>query len=162
MSYTLLTIGVLLLLLIINHSFISRELFVDLEDSTTKEYNNALDNVSSMEDKLEDMVDTEKETRTFCKLLRHDRTNEEQMTKMLEYRNKQFENNMKKQNKSISQIKKKIIEIKLGKNNTEFMKFNTGRNKKREEYEKRQKIIKAAKKMIKRPPMVNLTFQNNT
>ena len=138
------------------------ESFVDLEDSSKNDADGALDNVDSMEDKLDDMVDTERETRTFCKLLRHDKTNEEQMTKMLAYRNKQFEDNLKKQNKNISQIKKKIIEIKLAKNNSEFMKFNTGRNKKREEYEKRKKIIEAAKKMIKRPPGVNLTFQNNT
>ena len=106
-------------------------------------------------------MEQEQETRTFCKLLRHDSSNREQLEKVMEYRNKQFEDNWKKQNKMLSEIKKKIIEVRLGKNDKEFSNFNTDRNKKREEYEKRKKIMETAKKMIKKPPVVNLTFQNN-
>ena len=61
----------------------------------------------------------------------------------------------------LSEIKKKIIEVRLSKNDKDFSEFNTDRNKKREEYKKRQKIMETAKKMIKKPPVVNLTFQNN-
>ena len=56
----------------------------------------------------------------------------------------------------LSEIKKKIIEVRLGKNDKEFAEFNTDRNKKRQEYEKRKKIMETIKKMIKKSPVVNL------
>ena len=160
MSPTYISIGVMLLVIVINTYKLQKESFAN--DNNNKEPDNdVLDKVNSMNEKLDDLVDKEKETRTFCKLLRHDSSNQEQMTKLMEYRNKQFEDNWKKQNKMLSQIKKKIIEVKTSKNDSEFMKFDTGRNKKRLEYEKRKKLLEVAKKMIKRPPAVNLTFQNN-
>ena len=48
-----------------------------------------------MADKIDNLVEQEQETRTFCKLLRHDSSNREQLEKVMEYRNKQFEDNWK-------------------------------------------------------------------
>lgn len=160
MSATYFLIGIMSLAILINTYTLQKESFVN-SNNEKKPEDDVLDKVNSMNEKLDDLVDKEKETRTFCKLLRHDNSNQEQMTKLMEHRNKQFEDSWKKQNKMLSQIKKKIIEIKTSKNDKEFMKFNTGRNKKRLEYEKRKKLLEVAKKMIKRPPAVNLTFQNN-
>ena len=161
MSLTLTLIVIMVLIIIINTTLGKTEGFVDSKNNTGEE-NDSLDKVDSMNQKLDDLVDKEKETRTFCKLLRHDSSNKAQVDKLIEHRNKQFEENWRKQNKMLSQIKKKIIEVKSGKTDADFMKFNTDRNKKREEMEKRKKLVEVAKKMIKRPPIVNLTFQNNT
>ena len=148
----------MVLIILINTFGVKTESFTDSEN---KMNNNVLDKVDSMEEKLDNLVEQEKETRTFCKLLRHDSSNKEQLQKMMEFRNQQFDANWKKQNKMLGDIKKKIIELKLGKNNKEFVDFNSTRNKKRGEYSKRKKIMEAAKKMIQNPPQVNLTFQNN-
>lgn len=174
MSLTLTLISVFIVLLLINLIFYSSENFIDEQggiDSENKSDSNLsgdsnlsedmLDKVDSMDKKLDDLVEQEKETRTFCKLLRHDSSNKEQMKKIMEYRNKQFEDNWKKQNKMLTDIKKKIIEVKLGKDNKDFSDFNTDRNKKREGNKKREKIMEVAKKMIQKPPQINLTFQNN-
>lgn len=158
MSVTFILICVMVLIVLINTFGVKTESFTDSEN---KMNNNVLDKVDSMEEKLDNLVDQEKETRTFCKLLRHDSSNKEQLQKMMEFRNQQFDANWKKQNKMLGDIKKKIIELKLGKNNKEFVDFNSTRNKKRGEYGKRKKIMEAAKKMIQNPPQVNLTFQNN-
>ena len=158
MSVTLTVIVLLLIFLIVNTVIGNKENFT-AENSTLD--SNALDRVDDMADKIDNLVEQEQETRTFCKLLRHDSSNREQLEKVMEYRNKQFDDNWKKQNKMLSEIKKKIIEVRLNKNDKDFSEFNTDRNKKREEYKKRQKIMETAKKMIKKPPVVNLTFQNN-
>lgn len=158
MSVTFVLICVMVLIILINTFGVKTESFTDSEN---KMNNNVLDKVDSMEEKLDNLVEQEKETRTFCKLLRHDSSNKEQLQKMMEFRNQQFDANWKKQNKMLGDIKKKIIELKLGKNNKEFVDFNSTRNKKRGEYSKRKKIMEAAKKMIQNPPQVNLTFQNN-
>lgn len=158
MSVTLTLIVLLLIFLIVNTFWENKENFT-VQNSNLDP--NALDRVDEMSDKIDDLVVQEQETRTFCKLLRHDSSNKEQLEKVMEFRNKQFEDNWKKQNKMLSEIKKKIIEVRLGKNDKDFADFNTDRNKKREEYEKRKKIMETAKKMIKKPPVVNLTFQNN-
>lgn len=158
MSVTLTLIVLLLIFLIVNTFWENKENFT-VQNSNLDP--NALDRVDEMSDKIDDLVVQEQETRTFCKLLRHDSSNKEQLEKVMEFRNKQFEDNWKKQNKMLSEIKKKIIEVRLGKNDKDFSDFNTDRNKKREEYEKRKKIMETAKKMIKKPPVVNLTFQNN-
>tara|TARA_Y100000590_G_scaffold335896_1_gene382413 strand:+ start:201 stop:698 length:498 start_codon:yes stop_codon:yes gene_type:complete len=165
MSLTLTSIVMMVLIIIINTVWRKTESFVDSENNSENDSeggNDALDKVDSMNDKLDDLVEKETETRTFCKLLRHDSSNQAQVDKLIEHRNKQFEENWRKQNKMLSQIKKKIIEVKSGKTDSDFMKFNTGRNKKRVEMEKRKKLVDVAKKMIKRPPVVNLTLQNNT
>ena len=161
MTPTYILIGAMLLIIFINNCMLSKESFENSLGTQKSPPDDALDKVNSMNDKLDDLVEKEKETRTFCKLLRHDSSNQEQINKLIEHRNKQFEENWKKQNKMLSQIKKKIIEVKSGKNDKDFAEFNTGRNKKRMEYEKRKKLLEVAKKMIKRPPAVNLTFQNN-
>lgn len=161
MSITLSLIVTMVLIIVINTVWRKTESFADSENNSNQG-NDALDKVDSMNDKLDDLVGKETETRTFCKLLRHDSGNQAQVDKLIEHRNKQFEKNWRKQNKMLSQIKKKIIEVKTGKTDSDFMKFNTGRNKKRVEMEKRNKLVEVAKKMIKRPPEVNLTFHNNT
>ena len=158
MSVTLTLIVLLLIFLILNTVTGNKENFTAENPSLDP---SALDRVDDMSVKINSLVEQEQETRTFCKLLRHDSSNREQIEKVMEHRNKQFEDNWKKQNKMLSEIKKKIIEVRLGKNDKDFSKFNTDRNKKREEYEKRKKIMETAKKMIKKPPVVNLTFQNN-
>ena len=163
MSITLSLIVLLIIILIVNTIFFKnksnkQENFSEVNSTLDP---TALDRVDEMADKIDSLVEHEQETRTFCKLLRHDSSNKEQLEKVMEHRNKQFEDNWKKQNKMLSEIKKKIIEVRLGKNDKEFADFNTDRNKKREEYEKRKKIMETAKKMIKKPPVVNLTFQNN-
>ena len=124
-------------------------------------FNDMLEKIDLMDDKLDSLVDQEKETRTFCKLLRHDSSNKEHIQKVLEQRNIQFNNNWKKQNKMLADIKKKIIDVRLGKNNTDFSKFNDSRNYRREANQKRGKIMDAAKKMIRQKPAINLTIDNN-
>jgi len=114
-----------------------------------------------MDDKLDSLVDQEKETRTFCKLLRHDSSNKEHLQKVLEQRNIEFNNNWKKQNRTLSDIKKKLINVKLGKNNKDFAKFNDSKNNKRDAFEKRRRLMEVAKKTIKQKPAINLTFNNN-
>ena len=64
-----------------------------------------LDNIEGMEKKMNQMDDLEKETRMFCKILRHDE-DKVQLKDLLDARNKEFQNNWKKQNKMVSDIKK--------------------------------------------------------
>lgn len=127
----------------------------------SENFEDKLSNLDLMDDKIDSLVDQEKETRTFCKLLRHDSSNKEHLHKVLEQRNIEFSNNWKKQNKMLSDIKKKLINIKLGKNNKEFAKFNDSKNNKRDSFEKRRRLMEAAKKTIKQKPAINLTFNNN-
>jgi hypothetical protein len=122
---------------------------------------NSLDKIDSMDQELDSLIEKEKETRTFCKLLRHDSSNQEQLKKVIAHRNQEFENNWKKQNNMLSDIKKKIIGIRLGENNKQFTEFNTGRNKDYESNIKRKKIMETVQKMIKKQPEVNLTIDNN-
>ena len=80
---------------------------------------------------------------------------------MLEQRNIEFSKNWKKQNRMLADIKKKIIEMKLGNNNHNFAKFNTNRNKEREENRKRKILMDKGMKMIKQKPVINFTVDNN-
>ena len=122
---------------------------------------NSLEDVNLMTDKIDDLVDTEKETRLFCKILRHNKDNKEQNIKVLELRNKQFQEVIDKQNKMINDIKKKIIEIKLDKDNKEIYDFNNKKNDKIEGNKKREEIIKLAKNKLREGPQVNLSIGNN-
>lgn len=122
---------------------------------------NSLDNVDLMGDKIDELVDTEKETRLFCKILRHNNDNKEQNLKVLENRNKQFQEEIDKQNKTINEIKEKIISLKLDKNNHDFYKFNTDKNNKKDENIKRQEIINMAKSKLIEGPKVNINVDNN-
>ena len=140
---------------------LSLGLLINCQWNSTENFQDMLDKVNSMEEKIDSLVDQEKETRTFCKLLHHDSSNQEQLKKIMEHRNREFEANWKKQNKMLSDIKKKIIDVRLGKNNKEFADFNTGRNKERQANLKRKEIMESAKKMIKQKPALNLTIDNN-
>ena len=122
---------------------------------------NSLENVDLMGDKIDELVDTEKETRLFCKILRHNKDNKGHNLKVLENRNRQFQDVIDKQNKMISDIKKKIISLKLDKNNKEIYQFNTGRNNKRDENIKRESIINMAKEKLKGGPKVSINVGNN-
>ena len=81
MSVTLTVIVLLLIFLIIN-TFIGKTEKFTVENSTLD--SNALDRVDDMADKLDNLVEQEQETRTFCKLLRHDSSNREQLEKVRE------------------------------------------------------------------------------
>lgn len=122
---------------------------------------NSLDNVDLMGDKIDELVDTEKETRLFCKILRHNKDNKEQNLKVLENRNRQFQEVIDKQNKLINEIKEKIISLKLDKNNYDFYKFNTDKNNKKDENIKRQEIINMAKAKLIEGPKININVDNN-
>ena len=122
---------------------------------------NSLEDVNLMTDKIDDLVDTEKETRLFCKILRHNKDNKEQNIKVLELRNKQFQEVIDKQNKMINDIKKKIIELKLDKDNKEIYDFNNKKNDKIEGNKKREELIKLAKNKLREGPQVNLSIGNN-
>ena len=150
---------VLIVILVLILGLLTNTIFLKIENFTGE--TDYLDQIDSMDKELDSLVDREKETRVFCKLLRHDSSNKEQLKKVIEHRNLEFENNWKKQNKMLSDIKKKIIDIKLGDNNKNFVDFNTVKNKERTAFEKRKKIMETVQKMIKKPPVVNLTIDNN-
>ena len=120
-----------------------------------------LKNVDLMMDKIDDLVDQEQETRMFCKLLRANNSPKEQLKTILEHRNKTFKENLDKQNNTISEIKKKIIEFKLDKNNKKMIDFNESRNKKDKGNIIRKNIMKNAKEIIKQAPYINLKLNNN-
>ena len=119
-----------------------------------------MNDLDAMDRKMDQLPEQEKETRAFCKILRHDNSNKEQMTRLLELRNKQFSDSLKKQNETISEIKK-IINATLDKNNKEFIDMNSNRNKKMEGNKMRRKIMEDAKKLIKGKPQIFLTVKNN-
>ena len=56
----------------------------------TEHFKDSLDDVDAMDKKLEEISDLEKETRMFCKLLRHDE-DRVQMQDLLNSRNQQFQ-----------------------------------------------------------------------
>lgn len=143
-------IVVLLILLLCLNRFFVRENFKD-----------SLDAVDSMNKKMDKMTEVEEETRMFCKLLRHDDTTE-QMKDLLESRNQQFQENWKKQNKIISDIKKKFIKLRLEKDGRNFVEFNGDRNKKLDENLKRKAIIEKAKQVAEEPYNFNLNVNNNS
>ena len=114
-----------------------------------------------MEQKMKSLEEKEQETRMFCKLLRHDSNFKEPMKKLLEQRNIEYNKNWKKQNRMLADIKKKIIEMKLGKDNQNFATFNSNRNKDKEANRKRKILMDKAMNMIKQKPVINFTVDNN-
>ena len=143
-------IVILIVLVLCLNRFFVRENFKD-----------SLDSVESMNTKMDNMTSMEEETRMFCKLLRHDDTTE-QMKDLLENRNQQFQENWKKQNKIISDIKKKFIKLRLEKDGRNFVEFNGKRNKKIDETLKRKAIIEKAKEVAEQPYNFNLNVNNNS
>jgi hypothetical protein len=120
-----------------------------------------LENVDLMDEKMDDLIEKEEETRMFCKLLRANNSPKKQLQTILEHRNKNFKQTIDKQNNTISEIKQKIIKYNLDKNNKEFMDFNTERNRKDMGNKLRQNIINNAKDIIKQGPYINLSVNNN-
>lgn len=141
---------ILIILLLCLNKFFIRENFKD-----------SLDGVDAMNKKMDDMTSSEEETRMFCKLLRHDDTSE-QMKDLLESRNQQYQDNWKKQNKLISDIKKKFIKLRLEKDGRNFVEFNDTRNDSLDENIKRKAIIEKAKIIAEKPYNVNLNVNNNS
>jgi hypothetical protein len=141
---------ILIILLLCLNKFFVRENFKD-----------SLDGVDSMDKKMDNMASTEEETRMFCKLLRHD-DNSEQIKDLLESRNQQYQDNWKKQNKLISDIKKKFIKLRLEKDGRNFVEFNDKRNGKLDENIKRKTLIEKAKILAEEPYSLNLNVNNNS
>ena len=122
-------------------------------------FSTGLDNIEGMEKKMNQMDDLEKETRMFCKILRHDE-DKVQLKDLLDARNKEFQNNWKKQNKMISDIKKKFIKLRLEKDGRNFINFNDTRNLTNEEMYKRKQIIEKSKEVANSPYKLNLNINN--
>lgn len=146
----LLVILILIILLFCVNNFFLRENFKD-----------GLDNVDAMSKKMDEMTETEKETRMFCKLLRHDE-DREQLKDLLESRNQEFQDNWQKQNKMISDIKKKFIKLRLEKDGRNFKDFNDKRNNRLDENIKRKEVIKQAKKIAQSPYNLAVNINNNS
>lgn len=127
----------------------------------TEHFKDSLDDVDAMDKKMEEISDLEKETRMFCKLLRHDE-DRVQMQDLLNSRNQQFQDNWKKQNKLIGDIKKKFIKLRLEKDGQNFMEFNDNRNDKTEEMKKRKQLVEKAKEIAESPYKLNLNINNNS
>ena len=119
-----------------------------------------IDNIEGMEQKMKSLEEKEQETRMFCKLLRHNK-NQDEMDYMVENTNMKFQNDWEKQNKMINDIKKKIINLKLDKVDSEFINYNENKNNNKKSFTQRKKQIKMAKNILKNPPMVNLNINNN-
>ena len=90
-------------------------------------FSDGLDEVDAMEKKMNELDEVEQETRMFCKILRHDE-DRVQLQDLLTARNQQFQDNWKKQNKMISDIKNKFIKLRLEKDGRNFKEFNDNRN----------------------------------
>ena len=170
----LISIIVLSLLLIFNSFYYQSEHFTNTcsqntnkqEEGKTYDDNGELilpnlDNIDVMSGKIDELADDEKETRMFCKILRNGSNNKEQMEKIMESRNRQFQDNLDKQNKMLCQIKSKIVNYKLNKDNKEFSEFNTKKNKEREAIKIRKKIMAQGQKLIRKGPVVNLKINDN-
>ena len=146
----LLVILILIILLFCVNNFFLRENFKD-----------GLDNVDAMSKKMDEMTETEKETRMFCKLLRHDE-DREQLKDLLESRNQEFQDNWQKQNKIVADIKKKFIKLRLEKDGRNFKDFNNKRNDRLDENIKRKEVIKQAKKISQSPYNLAVNINNNS
>ena len=136
-------------------------LYKIVENRNIKEhFIDTLDNVDIMSDKIDNIIENEKETRLFCKIIRNS-SNKDLNQKILKQKQKLFNYNLKKQNDKISEIKKKIINFRLNKNNKDFIDFNINKNSKLQENKKRKKIIDIAKEKIRQKPELNINMEHN-
>jgi hypothetical protein len=124
-------------------------------------FSDGLDEVDAMEKKMDELDEVEQETRMFCKILRHDE-DRVQLKDLLTSRNQQFQENWKKQNKIISDIKNKFIKLRLEKDGRNFKKFNDNRNDRTSEMNKRKQVIKKAKEVAESPYNLNVNINNQT
>lgn len=119
-----------------------------------------IDNIASMEQKMKQLEEKEKETRMFCKILRN-KDKQDNMDYMITNTNMKFQNEWEKQNRLINDLKKKIINLKLDKNDREFINFNESKNQKNKSFLLRQKQIELGKEKLKGPRVLNLKINNN-
>lgn len=138
----------LILLLIINNLY------------RVENFSDGLDEIDAMEKKINQLDEVEKETRMFCKILRHDE-DKVQLQDLLNARNQQFQDNWKKQNKMISDIKNKFIKLRLEKDGRNFKEFNDNRNDRTSEMNKRKQILNKAKEVSQSPYNLNVNFNNS-
>ena len=138
--------------------FILVYLFLDKKRETFK---NNLDNVDGMDLKMKEMSDLEEETRMFCKILRQDQGNN-QLDNLLNSRNRVFQENWKKQNKTINDIKKKFIKLRLEKDGRNLIDYNENRNQRKDEFSKRKKILEKAKQIADSPYNLKVNVNNNS
>tara|TARA_B100000768_G_C11191902_1_gene337742 strand:+ start:184 stop:636 length:453 start_codon:yes stop_codon:yes gene_type:complete len=138
--------------------FILISLFLDKKHENFK---NDLDNIDGMDLKMKEMSDLEEETRMFCKILRHDQ-GKNQLDNLLNSRNRVFQENWKKQNKTINDIKKKFIKLRLEKDGRNLIDYNNNRNQKKDEFSKRKKILKKAKQIADLPYNLKVNVNNNS
>jgi len=61
----------------------------------------------------------------------------------------------------INDIKKKIINLKLDKVDSDFINYNENKNNKKNSFTQRKIQIERAKNILKKPPVVNLNINNN-
>lgn len=138
----------LILLLIINNLY------------RVENFSDGLDEIDAMEKKMNQLDEVEQETRMFCKILRHDE-DRVQLQDLLNARNQQFQENWKKQNKMISDIKNKFIKLRLEKDGRNFKEFNDDRNDKTSEMNKRKQVLNKAKEVAQSPYNLNVNFNNS-
>ena len=113
-----------------------------------------------MNQKINDLEEKEKETRMFCKLLRH-KDKKDEMDYMVQNSNMKFQDNWDKQNQMISDIKK-IINLKLDKVDKEFIDFNNKKNNTNVSNQLRKDRLKfSPRKKLNGPRSLNLTLNNN-
>ena len=122
-------------------------------------FSDGLDEVDAMEKKMNELDEVEQETRMFCKILRHDE-DRVQLQDLLTSRNQQFQDNWKKQNKMISDIKNKFIKLRLEKDGRNFQEFNDNRNDRTDQMNKRKQILNKAKQVAKSPYNLNVNINN--
>lgn len=141
--------------------FILISLFLDKKKENFNNSKSSLDNVDNMDLKMKEMSDLEEETRMFCKILRHDQ-DKEQLDDLINARSREFQENWKKQNKIINDIKKKFIKLRLEKDGRNLIDYNENRNNKKEEFSKRKKILEKAKKLADSPYNLSVNVNNNS
>ena len=124
-------------------------------------FSDGLDEVDAMEKKMDELDEVEQETRMFCKILRHDE-DRVQLQDLLTARNQQFQENWKKQNKMISDIKNKFIKLRLEKDGRNFKDFNDKRNDRTTQMNKRKQVVSKAKEIANSPYNLNLNINNQT
>ena len=138
----------LILILIVNNLY------------SVENFSDGLDDIDAMEKKMNQLDEVEQETRMFCKILRHDE-DRVQLQDLLNARNQQFQDNWKKQNKMISDIKNKFIKLRLEKDGRNFKEFNDDRNERTTEMKKRKQVLNKAKEVAQSPYNLNVNFNNS-
>lgn len=124
-------------------------------------FKNDLDNIDGMDLKMKEMSDLEEETRMFCKILRHDQ-DKEQLNDLLNARTREFQEKWKNQNKTINDIKKKFIKLRLEKDGRNLIDYNENRNQRKDEFSKRKKILEKAKQIADLPYNLKVNVNNNS